>query len=264
MSVHEAVEALCELGLSTYEAEVFVALQRLGTGTAQEVSEQSDVPRSQVYGAADDLAARGLIEVVESAPKSFRPVSLAAAREQLAARVEREQERAFENLAAVQGDHEERDHDGEVSTLRGREPIRDRAVALVDDADEQVVLVGVDDDLLSDAVVDSLCGRADAGVPVTVVTPDETVRERVGQSDVRVVVVPEDHHGGFTGVTLLVDEATVMLSVPTEPDREAPFDEVALWTAETSIGRILARFVHAGMESGLDDYPERPTPPADE
>jgi sugar-specific transcriptional regulator TrmB len=83
MSTHEAVEALRELGLSNYEARVFVALQRLGSGTAQEVSQVSDVPRSQVYGAADDLAARGLLEVVESSPKAFRPVDLSTARDQL-------------------------------------------------------------------------------------------------------------------------------------------------------------------------------------
>ena len=69
------------------------------------------------------------------------------------------------------------------------------------------------------------------------------------------MVVPETHHGGFAGRTLLVDDATVLLSVPTEDDHSDPFEEVALWTANTSIGHILTRFIHAGMQAGLDEYP---------
>jgi sugar-specific transcriptional regulator TrmB len=255
MSAHEAVEALRELGLSNYEARVFVALQRLGTGTAQEVSQVSDVPRSQVYGAADDLAGRGLLEVVESSPKAFRPVSLATAREQLTARLERERERAFENLDAVDRERSPRDTDGSVSTLRGARPIRERAVDLVADADEQVMVVGMDDELLTDALADVLRGRAAAGVSVMAATRDAAVEERFADDPVRVMVVPDTHHGGFTGRTLLVDDATVLLSVPTDDGSPEPFEEIALWTAETRIGRILARFIHAGMQSGFDDYP---------
>jgi len=255
MSAHEAVEALRELGLSNYEARVFVALQRLGTGTAQEVSQVSDVPRSQVYGAADDLAGRGLLEVVESSPKAFRPVSLATAREQLTARLERERERAFENLDAVEREHAPRETDGTVSTLRGARPIRERTVDLVADADQQVMVVGMDDELLTDALADVLRDRAVAGVSVMLATRDTAVEERFSDDPVRVMVVPDTHHGGFTGRTLLVDDATVLLSVPTEDGSPEPFEEVALWTADTSIGRILARFIHAGMQTGLDDYP---------
>ncbi len=55
MDESDAIEALEELGLSNYEAKVFVALQRLGTGTARDIHQATDVPRSQVYGAAESL-----------------------------------------------------------------------------------------------------------------------------------------------------------------------------------------------------------------
>jgi sugar-specific transcriptional regulator TrmB len=257
MSAHEAVEALRELGLSNYEAQVFVALQQLGTGTAQEVSRVSDVPRSQVYGTADDLAERGLLEIVESSPKAFRPVSLDAAREQLTARIEREQERAFDNLEAVQGEDGGTADEGTVSTLRGHQPISERAVDLVADAEEQVVVVGATSEFLTSDLVDALRDRAVAGVRVIVAAHEPEIEREFDETAVRVMLVPEDHHGGFTGRTLLVDDATVLLSVPTEDDETDPFGEVALWTAETSIGRILARFIHAGMESGMEEYAEK-------
>jgi len=255
MSAHEAVAALKELGLSNYEAQVFVALQRLATGTAQEVSETSEVPRSQVYGAADDLAERGLVEVVESSPKRYRPVSLAAAREQLRSRIEREHQRAFENLESLRSERADRTDEGEVSTLHGRHAVHERVAALVERASEQVVLIAGDADLISDGVEAALRGRGAAGVPVVVVTQDRAVEERFADGPIRVVVAPPDRSRGFTGRTLLVDDGTVLLSVLTD-DGSEPFEETALWTADTRIGRILAEFIHAGMQSGFEgEYP---------
>jgi sugar-specific transcriptional regulator TrmB len=254
MSAHEAVDALRELGLPNYEARVFVALQRLGSGTAQEVARASEVPRSQVYGAADDLATRGLVEVVESSPKEYRPVSLDRARQQLRERVERQHERAFENLEAVHEDHSGHSDESDVATLRGHDPIQDRTAALVRAASERVVLVGPRDDDIRQDLVNALEERAAGGVDVTVVTDDPAIRDRIG-ADVRVVCSPASGDDGYAGRTLLVDDATVLLAVPTHDDHAEPFDEVAMWTANTSIGRILGRFVDAGMEAGVEDGP---------
>ncbi|MFB6068642.1 MAG: TrmB family transcriptional regulator [Halobacterium sp.] len=252
MSAHEAVDALRELGLSNYEARVFVALQRLGSGTAQDVAQTSDVPRSQVYGAADDLASRGLVEVVESSPKEYRPVSLDRAREQLRERIERQHERAFENLDAVHEDRAGHSDESAVATLRGHDPIQDRAADLVAGAGDEVIFVGPRSDDVRDDVVAALAERAAAGVDVTVVTDDPALADRFG-GDVTVVHSPASGDGAYAGRTLLIDDATVLLSVPTHDDHAEPFDEVAMWTANTSIGRILGRFVHAGMQAGVDE-----------
>lgn len=251
MSAHDAISALKELGLSNYEARVFVALQQLGTATAQEVSQVSDVPRSQVYGTADDLANRGFLEVVESSPKRYRAVSLAAARKQLQSRIERQQDRAFENLESLQ--HEHADHAGEsdVSTLHGQHGIDDRLTELVRRAQERVVLVVGDGSLVSEAAEAVLRERAETGVSVVVVTEDPEIETRFEDDPVQVVVSGRERTGGFTGRTLLVDDATVLLSVLTDGDDPEPFEETALWTADTRIGHILAQFVHAGMQSGF-------------
>ncbi len=257
MSAHEAVDALRELGLANYEARVFVALQRLGSGTAQEVARISEVPRSQVYGAADDLATRGLVEVVESSPKEYRPVSLERAREQLRERIERQHERAFEHLDAVHEDSAGHADESAVATLRGRDPIQDRMVTLVADASSEVLLVGASDGDLRPDVLAALEERATEGVDVTVVTGDDALRDRIS-GGVDVVYSPASGDSGYAGRTLLVDDATVLLSVPTHEDHAEPFDEVAMWTANTSIGHILARFVHAGMQAGIEDAAEGP------
>jgi len=249
MSARDATAALERLGLGSYEAAVFVALQQLGTGTTREISEVSAVPRSQVYGAADALAERGLVEVVESSPKAYRPVSLDAARDHLQRHLARERELAFENLEQLRTADVDAGGTQEVSTLRGRQPVAERAASIIERADDTVIFVTPAEAQLSPAIDEALRERAAAGVDVTLVTADPAVDERFADDGIRVVLVSDDAPADYTGRTLLVDDDTVLLSVVTE---EEPVDEMAMWTAETPIATILAQFVHSGMEAGMD------------
>ncbi|WP_254530278.1 TrmB family transcriptional regulator [Natrinema gelatinilyticum] len=253
MSTQDAVTALKRLGLPNYQARIFVALQQLGAGTAQEISEVSDVPRSQVYGAADDLVERGLVEVTESSPKQYRPVSLAAAREQLTDRLERERERAFDNLAELRTAPSERGEDGAVSTLRGSQPIDERIADLIQSADSRVVFVAPAGSFLSGRIETALRDRAARGAFVTIVTAEESELERFDDSPITVIVMGEDNPADFAGRALMVDDRTVLLSVQTDDDT---VDEEAMWTAGSSIGRILAQFMQSGIESGRRRTPD--------
>lgn len=248
MSTQDAVAALTRLGLSNYEAKVFVALQRLGTGTTQEISDLSEVPRSQVYGAADDLVERGLVAVISSAPKEYRPVSLDAARQQLTDRLERERDRAFENLEALQSTSPDRGGNRAVATVRGSQAIDDRIAQLIESAESTVVFVAPEPTSLTEAIEAALRERAAAGVSVTVVTAVESERQRFADSPVFVVVMGEDNPADFAGRALMVDEGSVLLSVATDD----AVGEEAMWTAESSIGRILAQFMQSGIDSGMD------------
>lgn len=250
MSETEAIDALRELGLPNYEARVFVALQRLGGGTAADVSEVSEVPRSQVYGAAEDLAERGLVELVESSPKRYRPVSLDAAREHLRERVDREERRAFRNLEAIREEGTERTT-VDVATLRGRTPVDERVADLVDRADDLVIYLVKDPRHVTDHVAEALRERGRAGARISLATQHPSLVDRFAGDPVAVLVDDREEVEAYTGRTLLVDEATVLMSIVDDVDD--PMDETALWTDGSRIGEILGRFVHAGMEAAFDD-----------
>lgn len=252
MTEHEVIDSLETLGLSNYEAQVFLALQRLGTGTAEDVSEVSAVPRSQVYGAADDLAERGLLEVLETSPKAYRPVALSSARELLTERLERETARAFDRLEALRETAPEHVAGEGVSTLRGRQPIDDRIAALLAAATDTVVLVAPAAAALTEAIVAALRESAAEGVDVTLLTADRTLPERFAGDPVEVLVMAEDNPADFAGRALLVDDRTVLLAAETDG---GPLEEEAMWTGDSRIGRILAEFMRSGMESGRERGP---------
>lgn len=71
MRFRDVASALERIGLSHYEALVFVNLARAGAATAREVARASGVNRVQTYRALDSLEGRGLVEVTLDRPKRY-------------------------------------------------------------------------------------------------------------------------------------------------------------------------------------------------
>ena len=71
----QVIECLKSLGLTKYEALVYIALLKLVSATASEIHEISGVPRASVYTVIDQLLDKGLVSVSQSAPKRFAAFS---------------------------------------------------------------------------------------------------------------------------------------------------------------------------------------------
>lgn len=95
-------DALEHLGLTSYEAKVFIALQKLDTRSARDISRIADDPRSQVYGAAESLEERGIVEVQQSSLIRYRPVDLEAAKTHLWSRFGAHQSDALQYIEYVE------------------------------------------------------------------------------------------------------------------------------------------------------------------
>ena len=250
MDEDDAIAALESLGLSNYEAKVFTALQKLGTATARDVHRVTDVPRSQVYGAAESLQERGLVEVQQSKPIQYRAVSLEAARSHLRGEFERTQELAFEYLETAReqrGEGDERRED--IWTVHGRTSIDDRVEQLLEEAERRVVFaVGRDARGLTNRLADLLRERADSGVEVVLVG-DAAHRELFADSEIVVTQLPDDHpHGDDpVGRVVVVDGETVLLSVRDERDDPELADETAIWSSRTGIAAVLIQLIDGGL-----------------
>lgn len=249
MTTRDAVDALQSLGLSQYEAAVFVALRRLdGTGTASDVAEVADVPRSQVYGAAERLEQRGLVEIRQSSPIQYRAVGIDEARRRLAARFEREQDRAFDALAAVESDADATGEQEAVWTVTGGDAVAGRAASLVADATARVVYAA-DPAYLDDRVRDALVDRAGAGVDVVVVSAADVAPTFEGTA-VETHRLPESvaDRGGQAARLLVVDDGAVLLSVRSRGED----GETAIWSAGTEFATVLIRLVDGWFGGELD------------
>jgi sugar-specific transcriptional regulator TrmB len=241
-----AVEALKKFGLSTYEARVFVALQKLASGSASEVSEVTDVPRSQVYGAADELESRGLVDVQRGTPTRYRPVDTEEARKRLYEGLRATGDAAFAYIDDVQGKHaDEEEHGESIWAVEGRENVVTRCGSLIGEADSEVVYATGDHDALADAL-DSLRGALERGVSVTVVSAEETLLEAAADSvdGVTTRTIPEDRNPGVSaGRVLLVDRDTILLSVTPKSPVPRVSDETAFWSSATGFATLLVAII---------------------
>jgi sugar-specific transcriptional regulator TrmB len=234
-TLDEAVEVLQQLGLKEYEAKCFVGLARLSTGTAKQLSEITDVPRTRIYDAIRVLEAQGLVEIQHSSPQRFRAVPLAEATETLRDQYEERVERLETALAdAEELDPEEEKPVQEVWTLSGTDAIANRSNTLIREAVDEVVLVIGDDSLVTDELVESLTGR-DESVDLLIGAVTEQLEAQVheaiprattflsGLDFLRTTEAADDDLA--IGRLLLVDRSAILVStfVPDTNEEQAVF-----------------------------------------
>jgi sugar-specific transcriptional regulator TrmB len=251
MTVEEddAIESLERLGLTSYEAKVFIALHKLGTGTARDVSRVTDVPRSQVYSVTESLEDRGLVEVQQSSPIQYRAVSIDEARSTLRERFEHESDRAFDYVETVHEefgpDQEEEQED--IWMVRGQDRISDRAADLIRRAERSVLFAARSPELVGEEIDTALRERADDGLAIVVFSEDPAVRALYDDHDGIDAIEPAtDHHVNdeHTGRALLGDDDILLLSV-LGTDEELPGinRETAFWSARTGFAEVLVQLV---------------------
>lgn len=172
-----AVEQLERFGLSAYAARTYVALAGLGEGTARDVSRVSEVPRTRVYDAVDELRDRGLVDVQRSSPKRFWATSAETASRAF----EREFRRRTDDLRTALTEVEPEERPAEqrgVWTVEGRDAVADRLRNLFAEAEEEIVYMTVAD-LLTDDLIDELRAAAARGVSIELAGLSDDVQERI-------------------------------------------------------------------------------------
>jgi len=227
-----AIEQLTALGLSTYAARTFVALVSLGEGTAEDVSEVADVPRTRVYDAAAELQDRGLVDVKQSNPKRFWAISTETTGRQFTQEYDHRIETltdALDGLAAPERANEQRG----VWTVTGRDTVTERVVDFVATAEEEVVYMTAED-LLTEPVGEVLSAAGDRDVSIRLAemsrSSEQQLHERVPDADVFESLW--EWSDTPAGRLLMVDREKTLVSVLVDGDGVHPSearDETAIW-----------------------------------
>lgn len=226
-----AIEELEALGLSAYAARTFVALARIGEGTARDVSDDADVPRTRVYDAIEELQDYGLVDVQRTSPKRFWSVSA----ETTSRRFEQEVDRRVGRLAAALDTLEtspQREEQRGVWTVTGHESVTDRVIEFLDGAEDEIVFMTIER-LLTEEVVEVLRAASDRGVDIKLAGMAEAA-----EADLESIVPEADQFDSLwdwsndpAGRLLLVDRRQTLVSVLLDngEDDGTPRDETAIW-----------------------------------
>ncbi len=242
----EAIEAFERLGLTTYEARVFIALHQLGVGTAKEIADTAGVPRSQIYSTAESLEGKGLLDIQQSNPLRYRAVSIDEAQRTLRDQFEREQERAFEYVETVRQEGDEGEEQEDVWTVRGSDRVGVRVVDVLSEARERIVLGVQSLELVTEDIEQVVQKRAREGLDVTVISNSLAVRERFHSFDGITTVPPSEHQrdDNLIGRIVIVDDDSILLSVVSDDGHET-----AIWSANAIFASVLIQLTEAEIDS---------------
>ncbi|HET7324591.1 MAG TPA: helix-turn-helix domain-containing protein [Halococcus sp.] len=252
-----AADILGELGLKKYEAETFVALTRAGRGTAKDVSEVADVPRTRVYDAVEQLREYGLVDVQRSNPKQFRAVSTEDAVSLLRERFDDRFEMLGETLSDLDSvDDGPQNAETSVWTTTGANAITNRANGFIDAAEDEIVLVIDKEGRISERMLDRLAAVSEEGVSIYIGTladssheqvTDELPNARVFESGLEWLQPTGDDEDTAIGRLLMVDRETLLLSTLTGQNGG---EETAIWSEGVGNGLIVIgrRLLAAGLD----------------
>jgi sugar-specific transcriptional regulator TrmB len=144
------IECLKSLGMTKYEALVYIALLRVQSATASEIHESSGVPRASVYPVLDQLLEKDLVSVSQSAPKRFAALPPDEAVLRLLGRIERDAASAKEALLTI---HRRKitpeQGNGElIWNLYGALTIRRRLAEIIAGAERDIRMIALPDILM--------------------------------------------------------------------------------------------------------------------
>lgn len=233
----DAIGLLQQLGFKEYEARCFVGLSRLNTGTAKQLSDITEVPRTRVYDAIRVLEAQGLVEIQHSSPQRFRAVPISEAAEMLRNQYDARIDRLASTLADIDTVGVETEAPAhEVWTLSGTDAIATRSSELIDNAIDEVVLVLGDDLLLTDKLITNLTDL-DVGVDLRVGAVTEQLEAQIHDavpeattflSGIEWLQAADDSDDDLKiGRLLLVDRSELLVSTlaPDTQEEQAIFGE---------------------------------------
>jgi sugar-specific transcriptional regulator TrmB len=245
-----AIEQLEAFRLSTYAARTFVALSSLGSGTAKEVSQVAEVPRTRVYDAVEELRDRGLVDIQQSSPQRFIAISAETTRRKLDQDLQQRLTKlttALDQLEAVDTGSKQRG----IWTVSGQETIVDRLLTFLTEADSEIVYVA-DDGFLSERLIDGLSAAVDRGISVSIGGLSAEAMDRL-QAEIPAVERLEPAAQAIPMVSrfLLVDGSRTLLSV--QVGNPTPDAETAIWGAgETNKLVVILKSI-CGVTAGATD-----------
>ncbi|KAB1187235.1 MULTISPECIES: TrmB family transcriptional regulator [Haloferax] len=243
-----AIELLTSLSLTDYEARTFVGLLRLGRGSAREVSDVVEVPRSRVYDAVESLHEMGLVDIRYGTPKEFIPVSRETTIRKFAVKYEDLTEELSVSLERLNPTESMTEQIG-VWTVTGRENIDRRITEFVDDANAEVVLMS-DETLLTEDITDALTSAEERGVDIHLAGVTDEVRD-TDTVDSNVVETLWSWSGSHISRLLLVDDEVTLVSVD-RPISDTETVEVAIWGRGTKNNLVVVLRTVFAVEFGED------------
>jgi len=212
------IDCLKSLGLTKYEALVYIALLKVASATASGIHEISGVPRASVYTVIDQLLNKGLVSVSQSAPKRFAAFPPEDAIARLMSRIERDAQYCRDSLSQIYRERTSSRTGTEelIWNIYGIENIRKRLIHLISGAKKEIRIIA-HSQIISPDVRQKLTEMADHA-SVEIITPywagDVPVQKNMQVYTVKLPDIPKEMNAGkdmMGGGVCIIDGKSVLV-----------------------------------------------------
>jgi len=236
------VAYLRSLGLTKYEALVYIALLHVNGATASEIHGISGVPRASVYPVLDQLVHKELVTVSQSSPKRFAALPPHEGIGNLLSCIERDAARAEEALAEIVREQlvTEKGEQELIWNVYGIVAVRKKLADLLTHASHGIRCMA-HPRILSDDIR-KVISQKSRHIPVEVVTQhwDGDTSGAIQVYTIKKPKIPKelDHaHDLMAGGIFIIDDRKVMVVVGSGED-----DSVALYSESAGFVRFFTRY----------------------
>ncbi|HDS63975.1 MAG TPA: TrmB family transcriptional regulator [Methanofollis liminatans] len=231
-------EALKTLGLTKYEALVYVALLQVTRATATEIHEISGVPRASAYPVLDRLIQRNLVTVSHTTPKRFSAIPPEEAVNSLMRGIGEKASYAKESLQELYDRRKTPEGGGQelVWTITGDANIISRIRDLIAQATDRVEVLG-SWHLIGDLVEPLSLAAGRVRVEVITNNPGEAVLPGIQVSTIVPSIWSKEMGSNERAGIFFVDGSKVMVVMGSEG--EIP---IALYSESEGFYRFFSRY----------------------
>jgi hypothetical protein len=212
----DLTESLKSVGLTKYEALVYIALLRVEGATATEIHEISGVPRASVYPVLDRLIQKNLVIVSQSTPKRFRATPPAEGIDNLLRQIHADADAAREVLEEIYRQRATAEAGVEelIWSIYGEDKIIQRLEELIAHATVSIRIISSWQVLKK--IIHSVLKAAEKGVDVEIIS-DHTSPPGECPASVRWIALPvslkpaQPHIENLAGIFIVDGEKALLL-----------------------------------------------------
>jgi sugar-specific transcriptional regulator TrmB len=251
------IESLQQLGLTSYEAKVLIALTQYGSGTAADIHALSGIPRSAVYGVITKLRDKGIIETQNTKPMRYKSIAPDKVIDMLKEDYEKAVRNSLEQLEEIY--HAENGHAEEdaVWNISGVKNVNDKIVRMLESARKEITFASSFPPLnrvievypIMDIIKTTLLKKISDCVKVKITGRNKSLIRDVAKDfpDAQVRVYEAECPHPLKGGILIIDDSEILII--TMKDENIPLNITATWYNGKEQVQIFKHFIDVEWET---------------
>lgn len=229
------IESLQQLGLTSYEAKVLIALTRYGSGTVADIHALSGIPRSAVYGVLTKLKDKGVIETQNTKPMRYKAIAPDQVIDRLKVNYENAIETALEQLEKIYHVPDTSVEEDGVWNISGVKNVTDKIGQMLDSAKEEIILASTYPSLdkatetypIMEVITKKLQEKIDEGLKVKITISEHHIgKKAINGAEVRVYSAEDSAHPLKGGILLIDGQELLIITLK---DEAIPPNIIATW-----------------------------------